>query len=168
MSVALWHEVQQFLFQEARLLDERRFDEWLDLLTEDAVYWMPIKSNRYDKELKDEVSKPGELAYYDDDKKTLRNRVARLHSGMAWSESPPARTRHIISNVEVTPEAKKDEVTVRCALLVYRTHLEHDEDFFVGCREDRLRKVDGSWKIAKRTVILDQVVLSPKNLAVFF
>ena len=56
----------------------------------------------------------------------------------------------------------------RQALLLYRTHLEHDEDFFVGSREDVLRKVNGEWKIAKRTIVLDANVIHAKNLSVFF
>ena len=79
---------------------------------------------------------------------------------------PPSRTRHLISNVRI----KKDdgsEIEVHCNFLVYRTRMETDQDIFVGTRIDTLRRVDGDFKIAKRTIILDQAVLSAKNISVF-
>lgn len=167
-NIELWFEIQQFLFEEARLQDERRFEEWLDLFTDDLVYWMPIRSNRVAKEMSKEISEYGQLAYYDDNKESLANRVARLHTGMAWAETPPSRTRHIVNNVQIEAGDRDDELKVRSVLTVYRSHFEHDENWFVGSRDDTLRKVDGKWKIAKRTVILDQVILSTKNLAFFF
>src|ERR1700741_4646287 len=108
-------EVEQFLYREARLLDERRFHEWLELLTDDIRYWMGGRTNRYprrskaiaildpDRYVEDDLVKEDELAIFDEDKKTLRARVARLDTGMAWAEDPPSRTRHMISSIEVEP-----------------------------------------------------------------
>src|SRR5919202_5596648 len=108
-------EVEQFLYREARLLDERRFHEWLELLTDDVRYWMPVRSNRYPKASKaisildpdryaeEGLAKDDELAILDETKETLARRVARLDTGMAWAEDPPSRTRHLIANVEVEP-----------------------------------------------------------------
>ena len=97
----LWHEVNQFYIREARLLDDLEFKAWVDLFTDDCSYWAPIVSNRIGREIGQELTKPGELAHFDEDKTSLRNRVKRLDSGRAWAETPPGRTRHFITNVEV-------------------------------------------------------------------
>jgi 3-phenylpropionate/cinnamic acid dioxygenase small subunit len=106
-------EVEQLLYREARLLDARRFHEWLELLSDDVRYWMPLRTSRYPKASKainilddsryeeEELSKEGELAILDETKATLRRRIERLETGMAWAEDPPSRTRHLITNIEV-------------------------------------------------------------------
>lgn len=167
MSHDLWHEIYHFLTHEARLLDQRRFEEWVELFTDDAFYWAPPRSNRLSKDEAQEVGALGDLAYLEEDKESLRGRVKKLRTGMAWAEEPRSRTRHIIANVEVHPGNSESEVEVSSDFIVYRSRLETDQDFFVGTREDILRKVDGHWKIAKRTIILDHAVLTAKNLSIF-
>jgi 3-phenylpropionate/cinnamic acid dioxygenase small subunit len=168
MSHDLWHEVQDFLFQEARLIDERRLEEWLDLFTEDATYWMPIRTRQWRSGNSQEFSERGELAYFDEDKSSLAMRVARLGTGSAWAEDPPSRTRHVISNVEMEATSVESEFCVRSAFVIYRTSLEHDVELFVGSREDVLRKAGAAWQIAQRNIFLDQTVLNAKNLSTFF
>ncbi len=73
----------------------------------------------------------------------------------------------MVSNVRLL-HATAEEVQVKCRFLIYRNRQQDETDFFVGKREDTLRKVDGEWKIARRKVILDQNVLLAKNLTVFF
>jgi 3-phenylpropionate/cinnamic acid dioxygenase small subunit len=160
--------IEDFLYFEAELLDDRKLREWLDLLTDDVRYWMPIRHNPLERseDLSDELAKPGEGYYFDDDKKSLRIRVERVYSKTAWAEIPPSRTRHLISNIRV----KKDdgnEIEVHANFLVYRTRMETDQDIFVGMRQDVLRRINGRFKIAKRTIILDQAVLRAKNISVF-
>lgn len=165
----LWHEIHDFLVHEARLLDERSFYAWLDLFTDDAAYRMPDRYNPLNAADPTEgVSKPGELALFEETKDTLHTRVARLATGLAWAEVPPSRTRHLVTNVQVETGETDSEIKVRSDFLVYRTQLEHNQDLFVGTRDDVLRKVDGKWKIARRTILLDQAVLSTANLSVFF
>ena len=178
MNEDVTSEVEQFLFREARLLDERRFHEWLELLTDDVRYWMGARSNRYpktskaiaildlDRYVEDDRTKEDELAILDEDKHSLGARVARLDTGMAWAEDPPSRTRHLIGNLEAVP-LENGEVEARTAFLVYRSHLETDHQLLSGCREDLLRKVNGAWKVARRTIVLDANVLLDKNLSVF-
>src|ERR671925_361009 len=98
MHAEVIREVEQFLYREARLLDERRFHEWLELFTEDVRYWMPGRSNRYPKGSKaivildpdrytdEELTKEDELAILDETKETLGRRIARLETGMAWAD----------------------------------------------------------------------------------
>jgi 3-phenylpropionate/cinnamic acid dioxygenase small subunit len=180
MNEDVTREVERFLYREARLLDERRFDEWLTLLTDDIRYWMAARSNRYPRTSKAiAILDPGryveadtptddELAILDETKQTLAGRVARLDTGMAWAEDPPSRTRHLITNVEVAPGPTVAEVQVRSNFVVYRTRGETEQDFYIGARTDLLRRANGEWKIAARRVILDQNVLLAKNVSVFF
>jgi 3-phenylpropionate/trans-cinnamate dioxygenase subunit beta len=87
---------------------------------------------------------------------------------MAWAEDPPSRTRHLISNIEVEPGDAEAEFRAYSNFIVYRSRAELEEDFYVGTRQDVLRRVDGAWKIARRKIILDQNVLSAKNVSIFF
>jgi 3-phenylpropionate/cinnamic acid dioxygenase small subunit len=176
----LIREVEQFLYREARLLDARRFHEWLALFTEDVRYRMASRANRYPKSSKaiaildpqrqgeDEASGADALAIMDETRHTLAARIARLDTGMAWAEDPPSRTRHLIANVEVEPGAREGEITVYSNFLVYRSRADSEEDFYVGAREDVLRRVEDGWKIARRRLVLDQNVLAAKNVSIFF
>ena len=167
ISQALWFELMQFYIREAWLLDERRFKEWLDLFTDDDVlYFMPRRKNVHRRDAERELTPLGDLAILEEDKRYLEMRVARLDTGMAWAEDPPSRTRHLVGNLEATP-LENGEVEARTAFLVYRSHLETDAQLLSGCREDRLRQVDGAWKVARRTIVLDANVLLDKNLSVF-
>jgi 3-phenylpropionate/cinnamic acid dioxygenase small subunit len=163
---ALWVELNQFYAREAWLLDERRFKEWLDLFTDDVLYFMPRRKNVLRREQHRELTQPGDLAILEEDKRYLEMRVARLETGMAWAEDPPSRTRHLVGNLEAKP-LDNGEVEARTAFLVYRSHLETDHQLLSGCRTDRLRRVAGNWKVARRTIVLDANVLLDKNLSVF-
>jgi len=163
---ALWFELMQFYIREAWLLDERKLKEWLDLFTDDVLYFMPRRKNVARREAHRELTPLGDLAILEEDKTYLEMRVARLDTGMAWAEDPPSRTRHLIGNLEARP-SEKGEVEAKTAFLVYRSHLETDHQLLSGCREDVLRKVEGAWKVARRTIVLDANVLLDKNLSVF-
>ena len=179
MRAEVIRDVEQFLYREARLLDERRFHEWLELFTDDVWYWMPMRSNRYpkiskaivildpDRYTEEDLTREDELAILDETKETLSRRIARLDTGMAWAEDPPSRTRHIITNIEVEPGDAASELKVFSNFLVYRSRAETEQDFYVGARQDVLRHVDGAWKIARRKIILDQNVLLAKNVSIF-
>jgi len=168
MADDLRREIEDFLYHEAELLDERKLREWLDLLTDDVRYWMPIRHNPLERpeELTDELSQPGDGYYFNDDKKSLRVRVERVYAKNAWAEMPPSRTRHFVSNIRVKSDDGA-ELEVHSNFLVYRSRMETDQDMFIGMRKDVLRRVDGGFKIAKRTIVLDQAVLSAKNISVF-
>ena len=167
MSDDLRDEVKDLLYEEAELLDDRRFHQWLDLFTEDLHYWMLVRENRNSREVAEELSKPRETAFFDDTKETLRMRVARLDTGTAWAETPPSRTRHLISNIRIKGANGHSELDVHSNFLVYRTRLDTDQDIYVGTRQDTLRRVDGQLKIARRTIILDQTILDARNISIF-
>ena len=161
------HEIEQFFYQEALLLDEHRYVEWLDLFSEDTHYWMPIRQTKTSDSLDEEFGKPGDVAYYDDPKGMLEARVRRLETGYAWAEDPPSRTRHCISNVIVT-EVNGEELSTTSNFILYRSRLERDVDWWVGRRLDVLRRNNGSFLIAKRTVLLDMTNILSRNLSNFF
>ena len=169
----LKEEVSEFLFAEAELLDERNFEEWLDLLTDDIRYWMPMRRNVKSNEMEREFTREGQdINWFDEGKDTLDRRVRQIRTGVHWAEEPLSRIRHFITNVQLlnaAPSASDPtEASVRCRFLVYRNRVETETDFLIGKREDTLRKVDGAWKIAERKITLDQNVLLAKNLTFFF
>ena len=163
----LWYELMQFYIHEAWLLDDRKFDDWLELFTDDVFYFMPRRRNVHRKDLAQELTEVGDLAIFEDDKTYLRMRVERLQTGMAWAEDPPSRTRHLVGNLVVEP-LPNGEVQAKTAFILYRSHHETDENIFAGSREDVLRQVAGQWKIARRVIVLDANVILAKNLSVFF
>jgi len=167
-QAALWHEIMQFYIDEAWLLDERKYKEWVDLLTDDCLYYMPRRKNVYRREIEREVPPRGtDIAYFEDTKQAMEVRVARLETGMAWSDDPPSRTRHIVGNLKVEP-LESGDIAARTAFIVYRSHLETDEDIYAGARDDLLRRDGDGWKIAARTILLDANVLLSKNISIFF
>ena len=162
----LQQEIEQFLYHEARILDDRDYEQWFALLADDVHYFMPTRYNRLRRESNKEFSGPDEAAFFDEDKASIAMRIRRLNTGMAWAEDPPSRTRHLIGNLEAAP-LDNGEVQARTAFLVYRSHLETDHQLLSGSRDDVLRHVGGEWKVAKRTILLDANVLLDKNLSVF-
>jgi 3-phenylpropionate/cinnamic acid dioxygenase small subunit len=172
-ALMLQSEIEAFYYREADLLDERDFETWLGLFTDDVRYWMPLVHNvQFGREDR-EFSREGvDNAWIDEDKRTLTQRVQQIATGIHWAEEPRSRMSHIITNVRVlesTPgTAAAGEVTVKCRFLVYRNRMESDVDILVGKRKDRLRRVEGSWKVARREIHLDQNVLLAKNLTTFF
>ena len=166
-------EIEQFLYQEAELLDERRLEEWLDFLTEDIRYWMPMRRNVKFGELDREFTREGhDINWFDEGKDTLVRRVNQILTGVHWAEEPLSRVCHSVSNIQIlnaTPSlSQPTEVSIKCRFLVYRNRVETETDILVGKREDTLRNVNGQWKIAQRKIILDQNVLLAKNLTFFF
>lgn len=160
-------EVEEFLCYEAELLDARRFDDWLALLTDDIHYWMPIRRTTQAKEVHLEFTRPGGMAFFDDNKEILTTRVQRLAVGRAWAEDPPSRTRHLITNLRVE-HVEGDEITVYCNFQLYRTRLNSEEDSWIGRREDVLRRVDGELKLARRHIYLEQTVILSQNMSSLF
>jgi 3-phenylpropionate/cinnamic acid dioxygenase small subunit len=171
--VLLKQEMEEFLYREAELLDERRYEAWLELLADDVHYWMPMRRNVKFGELEREFTREGQdINWFDEGKDTLTRRVQQILTGVHWAEEPLSRLCHMVSNVQLLHArpsvADPAEVMVKCRFLIYRNRVETETDILVGKREDALRRVDGRWKIAQRKVILDQNVLLAKNLTFFF
>jgi 3-phenylpropionate/cinnamic acid dioxygenase small subunit len=169
----LQQEIADFLYREADLLDERRYDDWLALLTEDVRYWMPMRRNVKVDDREREFTREGrDISWFDEGKETLTRRVRQIQTGIHWAEEPVSRISHLISNVqllEANPSVTEPaEVLVKCRFLIYRNRVETETDILVGKREDKLRRAGSDWQIAHRKILLDQNVLLSKNLTFFF
>ena len=167
-------DMEDFLYAEADLLDNRQFREWLNLLADDMTYFMPIRRNvKFGQHAQRENTVQGSgISWFDEDKWTLTKRVDQILTGVHYAEEPLSRVCHMVSNVQVlgaTPSLEApQEVEVRCRFLVYQNRIEYETYIFVGKRTDLIRKTSDGWKIARREILLDQNVLLAKNLSTFF
>jgi 3-phenylpropionate/cinnamic acid dioxygenase small subunit len=123
----LEREIERFLYAEAEMLDQRCFEQWLDLLTEDIQYWMPMHRNIKFGDWDRETTKSGtDMNWFDEGKTTLTQRVKQILTGVHWAEEPVSRTCHMVSNVHVLdtqPGADGTvEATVECRFLLYRNN----------------------------------------------
>ena len=146
----LQQEVEQFLYKEARLLDERRLDEWLDLLADELHYWMPMRRNikfgDWDMEF---TSADTEINWFDEGKDILAGRIRQINTGVHWPEEPVSRFEHIISNVEVVG-VEGDEIRVNSKFFCYQNRLQDEVNQWVGRREDLLRAGPGDQVQARK------------------
>jgi 3-phenylpropionate/cinnamic acid dioxygenase small subunit len=166
-KIRLQYEVEQFLYHEAALLDDRRFADWLALIADDIHYWMPIRRTVTVDNLDLEFTKADGMAYFDDDKADLRMRAEKLQASSAWAENPPSRTRHLVSNVRIL-EVSGAEVALEAAIHVYRSRLNDKIDHWIGRRRDRLRRIDDGFQIFERHIFLDQTVVLSTNFSSLF
>ncbi len=168
----LIREIEDLFYSEADLLDGREYDRWLELLTEDIVYWMPMRKNVSYSQRDKDITAEDDIAWVHDDKETLRKRVKQIQTGIHWADEPISRVSHVITNVRLTESistlGEGTRARTTCRFLVYRNRLESETDILVGRREDTLTRIGGKLKIARRKIILDQSVLLAKNLTMFF
>ena len=166
--VLLLAEVSDFLYREADLLDERRYEEWLGLLADDYQYAVPLRMNvMYDDVAAREDTRAGsEICWFDEGKATAELRVAQLATGKHWAEEPVSRVAHLVTNIRLE-SAELPEVDLSCRFVVYRNRVADETDFLVGRRKDRLRKTADGWRVVRRELLLDQSVLLAKNLSIF-
>jgi ethylbenzene dioxygenase beta subunit len=151
-----------WLDAEAELLDNGRFEDWLELLTEDVCYRVPIRLTR---ERGGGSDVNFGAPHFQEDIGTLRMRVARLKTEFAWAEDPPSRTRRFVTNVR--PRALGDDVAVRSYLLMYRSRGDDASAELISAeRSDVLRRTDSGLRLCQREVLLDQATLPVRNLAV--
>lgn len=169
--VSLMREIEDFLYAEADLLDQREFDKWLDLFTDDVRYWMPMRKNLAFHDRDRDITSEDDVAWIDDDKATLAKRAKQVMTGIHWAEEPLSRVSHLVSNIRLAERvdsvANGASILVKSHFIVHRNRLETETDFLCGRREDVLRRVDGGFKIARRKIVIDQSVLLAKNLSFF-
>lgn len=158
-------EVHQFLVQEADLLDSRRYQDWLGLFTEDILYKMPVRVTRA---YTLEGSILEDMDHFNEDMYSLQKRVDRFATEHAWTEDPPSRTRHFVTNVRVYLGDEDDELLVKSYLLLFRSRGDNREpDILSAERTDIFRREGERHKIAEREILVDESVLNTQNLAVF-
>jgi len=151
-SIVTRHEVEDFLFEEAALLDEWRLDEWLDLFTLVCGYYVPPT------DVPDGDHRTS-LFLIADDRARLESRVEQLKGRFVHAEHPHSRTRRLIGNVRIR-EVVGDTVRVTSNFIVYRLRLEVT-DAYVGRYEHTLQRDGGSFKISERRAVLDLDALRP-------
>ena len=163
MSMELHFRVQQWLVHEAELLDNRRYRDWLALLTHDVTYRMPVRVTSAHS-LEDSML--DDMDHMHEDRYSLEKRVERFETEHAWTEDPPSRTRHYVTNVRV---AEGDgELVVKSYMLLFRSRGDvREPDLLSAERTDVMREVDGELRLASRNVLVDESVLRTQNLAVF-
>lgn len=138
-------ECEAFLFREARLLDDGRFNAWLDLFTPQCLYWIPSVVGGGDPRQ--------EVSIVFDDRRRLEDRVFWLQCGVAYSQTPRSRTSHMIGNIEVFQGAAEDEVRVRSSFIVHEFRQGKGRSL-AGWYGHRLQKHEGCWKITLKFVNL--------------
>lgn len=134
---------EEFLYHEAALLDERRFEDWLELYTEDAIYWIPQGDEP-------DPSRTVSIAY--DDRRRLRERVLRLASGFAYSQDPPSRTCHVVGNPRVRTGGN-GEVELSSNLIVAEVR-RATQNLYAGRVEHLLVPTDDAFKIKRKVIWL--------------
>lgn len=164
VSIELHREIEAFLFDEARMLEENRFEDWLKCFADDVRYWMPVKE-RLDFPAK-RAETTGGFALFDDDKKSLELRVLRIQTGDAHAEVPMSSTSRLISNVSVE-FAGQDTYNVRSNFVVYQERRGLHGVNFYGKRDDILRRANSNVKISQRRIELAQTIL-PTTISIFF
>jgi 3-phenylpropionate/cinnamic acid dioxygenase small subunit len=158
-------QAHQWLVDEAYILDSQAYDEWLDLLTDDIHYLMPVRVTTalgagYD-------TSPG-MAHFDENRYSLGRRVARFLTEHAWTEDPPSRLRHYVANVRTFATDDPNHVVVDSGVMLYRSRGDVREAAVLSAgREDLLRRTGDGWRLARRTILLDDSVVRSQNLAIF-
>lgn len=163
----LTNDVERFLYDEAALLDARHYRDWLGVLADDLEYWMPIRRTVTVSDLANEFTRLGDMAFFDDDRTMAEMRVKKLEAGSAWSEDPPSRSRHFVSNIRVVA-LDGDEITVESCFCVYRTRLNTEVDTWTGRRVDGLRRTNEGFRLFKRHIFLDQTLIRSTNMSTLF
>lgn len=147
-------EVEELFYNEAALLDEWRLEEWLALLTDDAIYLVPPTDVP--------ESDPRTTLYIiADDVVRIRSRVKQLLGKSAWAENPHSRTRRIISNVRIL-EHNGDNLRAVANFAVYRMRYE-SVDCYVGHYDYKLVRISNQLRIRERRAILDNEALRPQG-----
>jgi len=137
--------VEDFLYLEARLADENRYDEWAALWTEDALYWVPANMDDYDPRQ--------HLSIIYDDREGIQDRVDRLKSGAAWAQEPRSRMRRVVSNFEIEPPDAGGDITVASNFVLGELRRGLQAAYFAR-QIHRLRPSPAGFKLAYKKVML--------------
>ena len=149
---AIEEDATQTIYREGHYLDERRWDDWLALFADDAVFWMPAW--RDEDQLTDSPDTELSLIYCRG-RADLEDRVWRLRSGLSGASVPLARTAHAISNPLVDGDPDGDRFEVRSSWTVHVYHPKtRQEHAFFGRYEHTLQRAGGQWLIARKKIVL--------------
>jgi benzoate/toluate 1,2-dioxygenase beta subunit len=156
---AVARQAERFLFHEAWLLDHFDFEAWLDLYTDDAVYWVPLQAGQAD------PLTTHSLMY--DDKRLMRLRVRQQTHPRAHARLPLSRTVHQVGNVLVQDTGRASELTVSSTLTLFEYRKERQRSFAANVVH-RLRLQGDAWKICHKRVDLINSESELDGIAFFF
>ena len=142
-SLLQLRRVEEFLFHEARLIDERRFEDWRDLFTEDGIYWVPAEPGQ--------DNPVDRLSIFYENRELMDVRIRQLRHNAFWAQIPPVRTRHVIGNVVLEEGGGDAELRTRSSFVM----LEYRDDrrrVFGGETRHRLRPDGDGFRIARKRV----------------
>lgn len=146
VDVDVLRAVEQFIYREARMADEHRYEEWESLWADDAVYWVPVNGEDPDPETS--------MSIIFDNRSRIRTRIKQYLTGKRHSQTPPSRVRRLISNVELLGGAG-DEILAGANFVVYESR-ERGMTIWAGRAEYRLRRGgDGFQMVRKKVVLID-------------
>jgi 3-phenylpropionate/cinnamic acid dioxygenase small subunit len=147
--------VQRFLSREADLLDRRAYQDWFKLWTEDLHYRVTAQLNQ------EAAVGVRDYAIIEDDAVGLKARIDQISTPkLTHAENPPSLARRFFSGLQVQHGDHDGEVLASANVLIYRTRPEMpDGGFYVGTRTDVLRRVNGEWRLSRRSVRLDQAIV---------
>jgi 3-phenylpropionate/cinnamic acid dioxygenase small subunit len=168
VSVNQYLECDSFLNYEAELLDQHELSEWLELLSEDITYQIPVRTTR-GREADSDFSSTS--YHMKDDFSSLQSRVNRLETEYDWSENPPSRTKRFVTNLRISTSDDTETIECKSNLLVYRGKGDNPSSDIIPCeRHDTLVRKNGELKLERREVQLAQTVLdleSGHSLSIF-
>ena len=157
MSIEHTHAAGETLAREAHSLDSRDWDAWLDLYTEDAIFWVPAwKSEHQTTE-----SPNTELSLiYLSGRSAMEERIARIRSGLSVASMPLPRTTHLITSVLLEPRGVEDRLQVASnwSVQIFQPKRNRQHTFF-GSYSHILCHRHGEWRISSKTVVLKNDVI---------
>jgi 3-phenylpropionate/cinnamic acid dioxygenase small subunit len=145
LDTDLLREVEQFIYAEARLADESRYDDWEALWTDDAVYWVPANGDDTDPET--------QMSIIHDNRSRIATRIRQLHTGKRHAQTPPSRLRRIVSNVELLDNGDGDDVLAGANFIIYESR-QRGVTLWAGRYEYLLRPTGDGWRMAGKKVLL--------------
>ncbi|QJY47484.1 aromatic-ring-hydroxylating dioxygenase subunit beta [Pseudonocardia broussonetiae] len=145
--------VERFLYREARLADEHRYEEWEALWTDDALYWVPAGS--------DDADPMTRMSVVHDNRNRIATRIKQFRTGRRHSQIPASRLRRVVSNVEVLDEAVGEDVVVEANFVLVESR-ERGTHVWAGRCTYRLRLVDGELRMSyKKVALVDNARVLP-------
>ena len=138
--------ISAFVHHELELLDQRRFEEWTALFTDDGAYWAPIGQEQADPN--------SHVSLFYDDVRTMKVRIARLRHPRIHVQTPPSRTIHLVSNFRNFEADGKTTLKVRCNFIMFEFRMPKGQQIYGGTYDYELRRVDENWRIRQKKATL--------------
>jgi ethylbenzene dioxygenase beta subunit len=153
------HEIEQFLYREARLLDQRRFGEWSELFTQDGVYWAPT---RHDQQGPEEA-----VSLFYDTREVMNTRIKRLDHPDIHVQAPLSHTTHMVSNIELVPDPLPGGIWQVHAAFMLAEYRRLEPRWYAGRYEYHLLRHGGGFKIRMKKAVLVNCSASFTAMAVY-